>query len=661
MVEDQLIQQARRRRQWLMLGFAALLLVALAAYLVWLLLTRGYDFRLAPLEARDGYTVTVVSGRAFAMGGKLFQLGGEGSEVEINAPRFLPKRVIVGPDAGAVIEVELEPAPGRVEIGTEPALDDVVWSLDGAVVAQAARLSLTLPPGEYTVGAVHPYFQDHTTMARVASEATHAENLRLAPVSGQITLDSSPAGAAVTINGAAAGATPLVFSGVGGAYQVRVAHAGYQTIDDRVEITARLPAPRRDYRLLRQQAALLFQLDPAGGILTVDGQAVAGDSVSVAVGRPIQVNYQKPGFHPATTRVTLSIGQQKTVALSLRAAMGEVTFNANLPAEVFINGKAAGPTPLTLSLPNTEHAVAFRRGGHRAVTKTVVPLAGQAINVQARLLTEYEARRAGGAAKITDRLGIKMARFQPSAYTMGAPANEAERQSHEYPVRVDFTRPIAVSTHEITEAQFAASGGRQSTSRLPQSNIAWQDAARFCNWLSRQEGLPLFYRERDGRVVGWDATAVGYRLPSEAEWEWLAKRAKRPRPTRYVWGDGVRVPKSAGNFADQSLAGAQIFTLTDYQDAHSGKAEVGSYRADRAGLHDLAGNVAEWAHDFFSFLPPHLGVVHSDYLGPAQGNGHVVKGGSYLTGQLSRLRGAFRREGKAPAADVGFRVARYLK
>ena len=274
-------------------------------------------------------------------------------------------------------------------------------------------------------------------------------------------------------------------------------------------------------------------------------------------------------------------------------------------------------------------------------------------------MTEFEARRAEGRPLFVSGLGIQMASFRPNAFTMGSKANEAGRSRNEHQVKVDFSKKIWVSRHEITQSQFAAFDNSAPKSNKPMTSVSWIQAAEFTNWLSINEGLTPFYRIVNGRLLGFDKSSKGYRLPTEAEWEWLARKANRATATRYVWGNSDRIRNNTANFADKSVASTSQFVLDKYDDGFAGVAPVGSFKADRAGIFDLAGNVKEWVHDFYTNTSPNTRDVLMDYTGPARGQQHVVKGASFKTGKLKDLRAAKRIIGDGPQENIGFRIARY--
>ena len=149
--------------------------------------------------------------------------------------------------------------------------------------------------------------------------------------------------------------------------------------------------------------------------------------------------------------------------------------------------------------------------------------------------------------EIPNSIGMKLVLIPAGEFLMGSPDDDRTAIRVEKPQhRVRITRPFYLGVHEVTQAQyekvmgnnpswFSAHGGRraelagESTDQNPVENVAWLDAVKFCNNLSEREGLKSFY-EFDGqtaRVPDW--RGPGYRLPTEAEWEY-ACRAKSTTP-----------------------------------------------------------------------------------------------------------------------------------
>jgi formylglycine-generating enzyme required for sulfatase activity len=193
----------------------------------------------------------------------------------------------------------------------------------------------------------------------------------------------------------------------------------------------------------------------------------------------------------------------------------------------------------------------------------------------------------------------------------------------------------------------------------PAVQVTWEQAARFCNWLSRKEGLAPVYVEINGRLRSTNPIANGYRLPTEAEWEFCARYRTTGKSWKYPWGESYPPQAETVNIADASAASILTLVLDKYEDDHPAAAPVGSFPAGPNGLFDLGGNVAEWCHDYYSIYPYRPGQIETDPTGPGEGQHHVIKGGSWKHASIRNLRAAFRDYQDEPRVDLGFRVCRY--
>ncbi|MGA0000596.1 MAG: formylglycine-generating enzyme family protein, partial [Steroidobacteraceae bacterium] len=197
--------------------------------------------------------------------------------------------------------------------------------------------------------------------------------------------------------------------------------------------------------------------------------------------------------------------------------------------------------------------------------------------------------------------------------------------------------------------------------RQPAVRVGWQDAAAFCNWLSARDGLPPAYVAKNGRLELAQPVTTGYRLPTEAEWEYAARFDGRGATRKYPWGDALPVAARSGNYADQSAIYLTAVVISGYEDGYRVSAPVGSYPANPLGIQDLGGNVQEWTNDRYSIYVTDASSSFVDPVGPEAGEAWVVRGAGWLTGRTPELRLAWRDGAAVGRQDLGFRIARYAE
>jgi formylglycine-generating enzyme required for sulfatase activity len=663
-VFDSGIQKTQKKHLKGSLFIGLIVLPAALLLTLWLAFSKGYNIEVKPQQARQAAIFDIAAGIGWFYEDKLYILGSEAA-FTTTSTGYIAHTEVLNKASEPSIEIVLKPKPGLVFASTVPEVAEISWFVDGQLVAVDKSLWAKVTPGKHRIALDSPYHERLSKSFDIGKGEQKRWKFDLTPVQGQITINSRPQGASVLLNGNVVGNTPLNISREGEQYQLLISKPGYEDTEEVVALTNTSLLVERDYHLVAKKGFVSFALEPSGGQLLVNGRQVSDPArVGLAANQQHKILYQRSGYYSYQHDLSVEPGSEQNIPIKLKREFGQVILKATPDALVIVNGKPLGNSPQQVRLPAVSHKVEFKKPGYRSVVRTITPSGKNTTLIDEQLLTEYDARRKEGKPTEAQKLGIKMANFRPDQVTLGTQANEKGRRRNEFLRTVKFTRPLAVSRHEISETQFAAfsgvSGAKSGTSNLPVSNISWTEAVLFCNWLSEKEGLLSFYKLSGGRYQGINKQSKGYRLPSEAEWEWLAKRSRRSVGTRYVWGNMNRVPDKAGNFSDESAKDNNPIFLKGYEDGHEGKAPVGSFDPDRIGLFDLAGNVSEWVHDIYTNIPPASTEVLRDSLGPEKGNGHLYKGGSYNTGRIKELRAAWRESSAAKADIIGFRIARYL-
>ena len=188
--------------------------------------------------------------------------------------------------------------------------------------------------------------------------------------------------------------------------------------------------------------------------------------------------------------------------------------------------------------------------------------------------------------------------------------------------------PVALGKYPVTQdLYFEVTGLRPSTfmgERLPVETVTWRDAVVFCNRLSLREGLEPCYAVVEGREeVGFDPLANGYRLPTEAEWQYACRAGT----------SGIRY--------------GDLETVAWYKGNSEGKSHpVGQKAANAWGLHDMLGNVWEWCNDIYD------ATVYGSY--------RIFRGGGWCDEARSVMATTRRRSHpfSFKIDDLGFRLAR---
>jgi formylglycine-generating enzyme required for sulfatase activity len=238
---------------------------------------------------------------------------------------------------------------------------------------------------------------------------------------------------------------------------------------------------------------------------------------------------------------------------------------------------------------------------------------------------------AGALPVITTAGGATMVAIPAGSFEMGS---SASREKDETPHRV-YVNAFYMDQYEVTQEHFEKLLGRNPSRwkepKNPVEQIRWKDAAEYSNARSRREGLAPAYDPKTWRC---DFAAAGYRLPTEAEWEYACRAGAR---TEYSFGDGPAALGEHAWFKENCTRSPQ---------------PVGGRKPNPWGLYDMYGNVWEWCHDFYGD-DYYRSSPEKDPSGPPAGETRVLRGGCWNS-RASMCRSAYRNDENPGYTDACF-------
>ncbi|MCE5250760.1 SUMF1/EgtB/PvdO family nonheme iron enzyme, partial [bacterium] len=235
-----------------------------------------------------------------------------------------------------------------------------------------------------------------------------------------------------------------------------------------------------------------------------------------------------------------------------------------------------------------------------------------------------------------DNVGINYVQIPGGSFAMGSDTGDSD----EKPIHTVTLSTFEMSIFEITQGQYKSVIGSNPShfagdDNLPVEEVSWLDAIRFCNALSVKAGLDECYYIDTATC---DFTKNGFRLPTEAEWEYACRAGTS---TAYNTGD-----------TSSDLARAGWYSANSSSKAHP----VGQKTPNAWGLYDMHGNVCEWCNDLYG---SYRNMSETDPTGAQTGSTLVVRGGGWNTFYgycRSTVRPDLKMDSKSN--DLGFRVVR---
>ena len=564
--------------------------------------------------------------------------------------------------------------PGIISIASD-ITDGARVQIDGVDIGLTPLNGVLVESGDHQMTISKERYLDYReTISVEGRSVVQRYQASLEPAWATVSLSTVPAGADVLVDGEIFGTTPVNAEILQGRRDLTLKLSGHKAWQDDFDVIAGEDFTIPPVQLEPADGLVFIRSNPSAASLTIGGdfKGLTPLEVALAPGQNHELTFFKNGYHSKKTTIRTQPNQERELNLELDPVLASVSVIAEpVDAELYVNGEFRGLANQSIELMAASQQIEIRKAGYVPYTAEFTSRPGLDQIIRVTLKSLEQARQEQIKPVIATAAGQSLKLFYPSAFTMGASRREAGRRPNENLRDIQLERAFYISYREVSNSEYRlfdsehssgiVSGVTLDNEAQPVVRVSWNQGALYCNWLSEQEALPPFYQvnEQD-EVVGFNPQSSGYRLPSEGEWAWVARTEGSGNTVRYPWGDQLPPPENAGNFADVTARQYLGEIIFDYDDGYFATAPIGSFAPNQHEILDMAGNVAEWVHDFYGAMGS-LGGVEVDPLGPEDGQFHTIRGSSWAHGSITEMRLSFRDFGIEPRDDVGFRIARYLE
>ena len=266
---------------------------------------------------------------------------------------------------------------------------------------------------------------------------------------------------------------------------------------------------------------------------------------------------------------------------------------------------------------------------------------------------------ASGIVAAQSNGGSDLVFIKGGTFTMGSPTAEAWREKDEVQHRVTVS-DFYMGKYEVSQQDYRELMGSNPINfrgdTLPVENVSWFDAVQYCNARSHKEGLVPAYTV-NGENVNWNRNASGYRLPTEAEWEYACRAGTT---TPFNTGSYIST-KQANYYGTYPYMIETHYFSQDELETPPGEyrqrtVSIGSFSSNRWGLFDMHGNVWEWCWDWYGSYA--IGA-QTNPAGASSGTYRINRGGGW-NDFGKHLRSAYRAASPPDTRmfNLGFRLVR---
>ncbi|MFZ4547686.1 MAG: SUMF1/EgtB/PvdO family nonheme iron enzyme [Bacteroidales bacterium] len=524
------------------------------------------------------------------------------------------------------IEINGENTADQLPVTIRFTPSDASLSIDGKPVTLASTYNLSV--GQHNVNIAKDGFQSIEKTISVDDKNVFFEYKLLKQADAALQIETIPEGATVYLDGVNLGVSPIAAFYKPGNYPIKITKEGYVSIENQM-LEVKTPQTIKSYTLEENVGYLTVNTNPLASVYFNNEKVTNFKDIKLAP-QLVKIKVVMPKAETLEQQIVLKRNDKQVIDMfpevqtgSLQIAVTPFDANVEVIGDAGERYTATGMKVFE-DIPVGTYTIKVSATSYTTATETALVKTGETLNKSIKLLKPTAP--ASGVSTSSD--GFDMVFVKGGKFTMGSPANEADRGSNETQHQVTLS-DFQIGKCEVTQKQWTAIMGNNPSNfkgdNLPVEQVSWNDVQEFIQKLNQKTGKR-------------------YRLPTEAEWEYACRA-------------GTSTPFSTGNNLTTSQAnydGNYPYNNNPKGEYRAKTMPVGSFAPNTWGLYDMHGNVWEWCNDWYG---DYGSGSQTNPQGATSGSYRVPRGGSWCGGAL-RCRSA-RRDIITPSRrddDVGFRL-----